>query len=172
VHGLGLYCYQHDAIRVTLAGAPLVAASDCAPRAHDGVVFDVTPIYLPEGFYELEYTLRTDSATTYMMAAVLPGSAPRQPEGLISFSQGTLYLPPAVGPLIGDARRFEGSLAIDDRVQVVDIPPLVAQAATAVATGSAGAGSGSGSGGAVAGGGAAALQAGAPVAQGPLRGAR
>jgi hypothetical protein len=125
VHSLGLYCYQHDSIYVTLSGVSLVEQEHCQPKQHDGIVFNIVPIYLAEGFYEFEYTLRTENPTTYMMAAVLPGSVPRQPQGLISYAHGTLYLPAAVNPLIGDTKQYSGSVALNEHVRVVDLPPGV-----------------------------------------------
>ena len=107
---------------MTLAGVSLVQSEDCQPKQHDGIVFSVVPIYLPEGFYALEYTLRSSNPTTYMMASVLPGSVPQQPQGLIKYNHGTLYLPAAVSPLIGDAERYTGDIALKEQVQVVDLP--------------------------------------------------
>lgn len=122
MHGLGLYCYEGDSIHVTLAGVSLVQSDNCKPYVHNGIVFNVVPIYLPQGFYEFEYTLLSSNALTYMMAAVLPDSAPRQPKGLISFSHGTLYMPAAVNPLIGSTPEHDGRLAVPEEVQVVDLP--------------------------------------------------
>ena len=132
MHGLGLYCFEGDSIHVTLAGVSLVEHEVCVPKQQDGIVFHIAPIYLPEGFYELEYTLRTESPLTYMMAAVLPGSVPRQPTGLISYAHGTLYLPAAVNPLIGDTERYDGSFTTPEIVTVVDVvtPEAPAPAAT------------------------------------------
>ena len=122
---------------MTLGGVSLVQHADCQPHVHDGIVFSVAPIHLPEGFYAFEYTLRTDSPTTYMMASVLPGSVPRQPEGLISASHGVLYLPAVVGPLIGDVQQYDGSAAVDERVSVVQLTQAEHSAAHGAALGAA-----------------------------------
>jgi hypothetical protein len=123
LHGLALYCYEHDSIHVTLAGVSLVQSDDCQPYIHDGVVFNIIPIYLPQGFYEFEYTLLSENSLTYMMAAVLPESVPHQPKGLISYSHKTLYMPAAVNPLIGTTPEYNKGLAVPTTVRVVDLPP-------------------------------------------------
>jgi hypothetical protein len=123
IHGLALYCYERDSIQVTLAGQSLVQFDSCQPYINDGIVFNVVPIYLPQGFYEFEYTLLSKSTLTYMMAAVLPESVPHQPKGLISYAHKTLYMPAAINPLIGTTSEYNGTLSVPRGVRVVDLPP-------------------------------------------------
>jgi hypothetical protein len=121
IHALGLYCYGHDTMHVSLGGVSLVQQDDCQPKVHDGIVFNIVPIYLPQGFFEFEYSLRSSSDTTYMMAAVLNDTIPGQLRGLISFQHEALYLPSAVNLMIENVGRYTGSIASNNTVTVVNV---------------------------------------------------
>lgn len=120
VHGLGLYCYIHDAIHVKLGGVTLVSEDDCMPKEHHGIVFYVAPIILPKGFYEFTYTVRTNHSLAYIMASVLPGTVDPQPIGLMSYNDRSLYLPASLTNLTREADRFTGVLQSNATVKVVD----------------------------------------------------
>ena len=106
IHGLGLYCIDGDAIQVTLAGVSLVSNNDCKPISEEGIVFKIVPLYLPKGFYEFEYTIRTKRKTMIMIAEALREFSPGiQPPGRISAAAGVLYMPASANDLIMDVNR-------------------------------------------------------------------
>lgn len=113
-----MYCLHGDSIHVTLAGVSLVSFENCQPKIEDGIVFQIIPIYLPRGFYEFEYSLRSKDRTLYMMASVLPESAPGQPPGLIRASHEILYLPEAVESMVEGFADFPGRLTNEKTVLV------------------------------------------------------
>lgn len=121
VHGLGLYCYEGDAIHVTLAGVTLVQSQACKPKVYNGIVYNIIPIYLPEGYYTFEYSIRTTHTVAYLMAEVLPHSVAAQPQGLLSVASRSLYLPASLAPVVGDTERYVGNLSTNKTVSVVHL---------------------------------------------------
>lgn len=101
-----------------MAGVSLVSYENCQPKIENGIVFQIIPIYLPHGFYELEYTLRSSDRTLYMMASVLPESSKGQPAGLIQASHEVLYLPEAVASMVEGFSDFPGRLTNEKTVVV------------------------------------------------------
>eukprot|EP00892_Ulva_mutabilis_P012121 jgi/Ulvmu1/9281/UM050_0030.1 len=121
IQGLGLYCYEGDSIHVTLGGVTLVKAESCLPKVHDGVVFNIIPIYLPQGYYTFEYSIRTARSLAYLMAEVLPHSVAAQTQGLLSVASRSLYLPASLTPLVGDTERYTGEYSTNKTVAVVHL---------------------------------------------------
>lgn len=106
---------------MTLAGVTLVQSQACQPRVYNGVVYNIIPIYLLEGYYAFEYSIRTTHSMAYLMAEVLPHSVAAQPQGLLSAVSRSLYLPASLGPVVGDTERYAGTLATNETVSVVHL---------------------------------------------------
>jgi len=99
----------------------LVKSDPCKPKVHSGVVFNIVPIYLHQGYYTFEYTVRTAHSVAYLMAEVLPHSVAAQPHGLLSVASRSLYLPASLAPFIGDAERYTGKFSTNQTVSVVHL---------------------------------------------------
>lgn len=93
----------------------------CLPKVYSGVVYNIIPIHLPQGYYTLEYSIRTAHSLAYLMAEVLPRSVAAQPQGLLSVASRSLYLPASLAPLVGNTDRYTEDFSTNSTVSVVHL---------------------------------------------------